>query len=75
MNIDISIACQGSSPDEVANIPKAKETERYPRHIGTPSRIPIKKLLFSFILKIVSVFVKKLFRLFGIATLAEILGE
>ena len=43
------VACSTVSPASAAMIPKVKETARYPRPMGTPSRIPA---LYSFFLSL-----------------------
>ena len=46
LSIEIKSVCQIVSPDSTANIPKAKDTERYPSPIGIPSFIPFKNFSF-----------------------------
>jgi hypothetical protein len=47
--MEISTASRMESPFCIENIPKAKETDKYPRQIGIPSLMPFKKLFCSFI--------------------------
>ena len=38
--MEIATAIQGGSPDSTAVTPKARDTEKYPRQMGNPLRIP-----------------------------------
>ena len=49
--IEIAMASQKYKPEFTAKIPKAKETDKYPKAIGIPSFIPwinLSSLLFIF---------------------------
>lgn len=43
MNIEIMSASKGKSPFETEKTPKAKDTDKYPRHMGMPSENPFLK--------------------------------